>query len=64
MLLSQLTSIVLFLFFALMLSVPHSAELAFTILSLTGVVVMLKAKFSKFSIADFKIYTLLVWWYL
>ena len=63
MLLSQLTSIVLFLFFALMLSVPHSAELAFTILSLTGVVVMLKAKFSKFSIADFKIYTLLVWWF-
>jgi len=63
MLLSQSMSIVLFLFFALMLSVPHSAELAFTVLSLTGVVVMLKAKFSKFAIADFKIYTLLVWWF-
>lgn len=64
MLLNQLMSATLFLLFALMLSVPHSAELAFTILSLTGLVVMLKDRFSKFTIVDFKIYTLLVWWFL
>lgn len=61
--LDRAVSAILFTFFALMLSVPHSAELAFAALSLTGVVIMLKDKFSKFAIADFKIYTLLVWWF-
>ena len=44
--LDRAISAILFTFFALMLSVPHSAELAFAALSLTGVVIMLKDKFS------------------
>lgn len=53
--------VTLFLLFALILSVPHSAVLAFTILSLTGIVVIFKDKLSIFSNTDFKIYTALAW---
>jgi len=53
--------VTLFLLFALILSVPHSAVLAFTILSLTGIVVIFRDKLSIFSNTDFKIYTALAW---
>ena len=44
-----------------MLSIPHSTVLAFTILSLTGIVVIFRDKLSIFSNTDFKIYTALAW---
>lgn len=58
---SQSISIVLFLFFTLMLIAPHASVLAFAILSLTGVVVIFRDQAPIYSNTDFKIYTALAW---